>query len=218
VPFRAVLLDLYDTFAWTDWEPMRAALGNRLGLDAALLARAFRETRAARNVGAHDDAAGDWEAVLEWAGVDAPTSVAIDAASLEHELLRDAVHLYPESLEVVAELRERGVKTALVSNCSHSTRPIVDRLGLSETFDAVILSFEVGARKPQPEIYRAALAAVGDVEPSEAVFVDDQAGYCDGAAALGIRSFLIARGNEPEEEPGGEHERLSDLTSLLQRI
>ena len=218
MPVRAVLLDLYDTLAWTDWEPLRVALGERLGLDGPLLARAFRETRAARNVGTHDDAAGDWEAVLAWAGVNAPRSVVIDAASLEHALLRDAVHLYPESLEVVAELHERGVKTALVSNCSHATRPIVDRLGLSESFDAVILSFEVGARKPQPEIYRAALAAVGDAEPSDAVFVDDQAGYCDAAVALGIRSFLIERGGEPREERGAEHERLPDLTSLLQQI
>ena len=60
---------------------------------------------------------------------------------------------------------ERGVPTALVSNCSHNTRPIVDRLGLEREFDAVILSFEVGAMKPDPAIYREALARLGDPDP-----------------------------------------------------
>ena len=68
-----------------------------------------------------------------------------------------SVRPYDDSLEVVRALRGRGVPTALVSNCSHNTRPIVARLGLEQEFDAVILSFEVGVMKPDPEIYREAL-------------------------------------------------------------
>jgi putative hydrolase of the HAD superfamily len=218
MPVRAVLLDLYDTLVWTDWARVRKALAGRLGLDGELIARAFTETRAARNVGAYGDAAGDWDAVLAWAGVESPPEVAIDAASLEHELLRGAVHLFPESMQVVTDLRARGLKTALISNCSHATRPVVDRLGLPEAFDAVMLSFELGVRKPDPEIYRRTLVALGGVDAEDAVFVDDQPGYCDGARALGIGAFLMSRGDEPEEEPGGDHPRLADLRQLLQHL
>jgi Predicted hydrolase (HAD superfamily) len=65
------------------------------------------------------------------------------------------IRLFDDSIPTVRALRADGVKTALVSNCSHNTRPVVARLGLEQEFDALILSFEVGSRKPQPAIYRA---------------------------------------------------------------
>ena len=104
----------------------------------------------------------------------------------------NGVHLWEDSLPTLRELRARGLRTAIVSNCDHSTRPIVDELGLEREADAVVLSFEVGVAKPDAGIYQAALDALG-ARPEEAVFVDDQAAYCDGAEAIGIRSFLILR-------------------------
>ena len=101
----------------------------------------------------------------------------------------------------------RGVKTALVSNCSHSTRPVVERLGLEEVFDRVVLSFEVRAMKPDPAIYRAALEQLGGVPPERAVFVDDQPPYCDGATAVGTRrpahpAGQRGRARRPARPPG----------------
>ena len=84
-------------------------------------------------------------------------------------------------------------------NTSHNTRPIVERLGLEREFDAVILSFEIGVMKPDPAIYREALSRVGDPDPTRSVFVDDQVRYCDGAAALGLQTFLILRQEEAAE-------------------
>ena len=133
--------------------------------------------------------------MLEAADIE-PTPVLIaDLVEMEREMA-DSVRLYDDSLEVVRALRADGVPTALVSNCSHNTRPIVDRLGLEREFDAVVLSFEVGAMKPDPAIYREALTRLGDPDPARSVFVDDQVRYCDGAAAIGLQTFLILR---PEE-------------------
>ena len=111
---------------------------------------------------------------------------------IEREFMTTGVRLFDDSIPTVRALRADGVRTVLVSNCSHNTRPVVARLDLEREFDALILSFEVGARKPQPAIYRAALDAVGS-EASDAIFVDDQADYCDGARALGIDTRLIIR-------------------------
>jgi putative hydrolase of the HAD superfamily len=96
---------------------------------------------------------------------------------------------------------------------------VIDRLGLRDAFDALVLSFEVGSRKPQPGIYEAALAALGDVSPSDALFVDDQVRYCDGARALGIDTRLIVRDDaQPSEgvslETNG-HVVIRNLTALL---
>ena len=55
-------------------------------------------------------------------------------------------------------------------------------------FDAVTLSFEVGALKPEPEIYLDALRKLS-LPPEECVFIDDIGKYAEGAAALGIRGI-----------------------------
>jgi putative hydrolase of the HAD superfamily len=218
---RAVLIDLYDTLAWTDWPTMRAELEERFGISEVELLRAFTTTREARSIGAYGSAEGDLAAVLEAAGVQAD-------ADLVHELneararalAENGVNLWDDSIRTLRELRGRGIRTAVVSNCDHATRPIVEDLGLQREVDAIVLSFEVGAAKPDPGIYRAALEAVG-AGPEEAVFVDDQAWYCEGAEALGIRSFLIRRDDaDPAEGFGapGDREVLHDLRSLLDLI
>jgi len=218
---RAALIDLYDTLAWTDWPTMRAELEERFGIGEVQLLRAFTTTREARSIGAYGSAEGDLAAVLEAAGVQA-------GADLVHELneararalAENGVHLWDDSIPTLRELRGRGIRTAVVSNCDHATRPIVDDLGLEREVDAIVLSFEVGAAKPDPEIYLAALDAVR-ARPAEAVFVDDQAWYCQGAEALGIRSFMIVRdGGAPAEDIGdaGDREVLPDLRSLLNLV
>ncbi len=63
--------------------------------------------------------------------------------------------------------------------------------GVTERVDAVVFSSEIGRRKPAPEIYRAALDAVG-VEPANALFVGDRVREdVQGPAALGMRTCLV---------------------------
>jgi HAD superfamily hydrolase (TIGR01509 family) len=218
---RAVLIDLYDTLAWTDWPTMRAELEERFGISEVELLRAFTTTREARSIGAYQSAEGDLAAVLEAAGVQPDADLVHELnAARARALAENGVHLWDDSIPTLRELRRRGIRTALVSNCDHATRPIVDDLGLEREIDAIMLSFEVGAAKPDPGIYRAALEAVG-AGPEEAVFVDDQAWYCEGAEALGILSFLIRRDDaDPAEGFGaaGGREVLYDLRSLLDLI
>ena len=212
---RAVLLDLYDTLAWTEWPTMRAELEDRFGLGEAELLRAFTTTREARS------AEGDLAAVLDAAGVPFDPVLVRELNDARVKAFADnGVHLWDDSVPTLRELRARGLRTAIVSNCDHATRPIVDDLGLEHEADAIVLSFEVGVAKPDPGIYRAALSAVG-ARPEEAVFVDDQSWYCEGAEALGIRSFLIRRDDaDPVEGFGaaGDREVLHDLRSLLDLV
>jgi putative hydrolase of the HAD superfamily len=218
---RAVLIDLYDTLAWTDWPTMRAEIEDRFGLAEAELLRAFATTREARSTGAFASAEGDLAAVLEAAGVPSDPELIHELNEVRVKAFAEnGVHLWEDSVSTLRELRARGLRTAIVSNCDHATRPIVDDLGLEQEADAIVLSFEVGVAKPDAGIYRAALAAVG-AGPEEAVFVDDQAWYCEGAEALGIRSFLIRR-NEADPAEGfgaaGDRHVLRDLRSLLDLV
>jgi putative hydrolase of the HAD superfamily len=219
---RVALLDLYDTLVWSEWSGLRDLMSERLGVEPRELVRAFIRTRDDRSVGAFADAEADMTAVLHELGVDDPATIA-DVVQLERDFFATPrVHLHDDALPVLRELRGRGVRTGLVSNCSHSTRPEVERLGLDREMDAIVLSFEVGARKPQPAIYLAALARLGGVDPADAVFVDDQAEYCTGAAAVGIEARLIVRDAfEPPEgyapDPDG-HREIGDLRALLEEL
>jgi len=65
----AVLLDLYDTLAWTEWPTMRAELEERFGIGETDLMRAFTTTRKARSTGEYGSEEGDLRAILEAAGV-----------------------------------------------------------------------------------------------------------------------------------------------------
>ncbi len=216
---NAVLFDLYDTFVWSRWGELSDHVADRLGIDRAALHRAYDLTRPARSTGMYGSAEGDMAAVVTAAGVEPDPALIQELTTYERAFLADGgITLYEDSLEVAAELKARGTRTALVSNCSHSTIGVVERLGLADVLDVLVLSVTAGVAKPDAGIYRAALGALG-AEPEGAVFVDDQARYCDGAAALGIATRLIVRpSSNPAEGIAADtngHAVITDLHELL---
>ena len=84
--------------------------------------------------------------------------------------------------DVVRRAREQGLRTALLSNSWGMDYP---REEWDEIFEAVVISGEVGMRKPEPGIYRLAAERLG-VEPAECVFVDDLGTNIKGAVAVGM--------------------------------
>lgn len=211
----ALLIDLYDTLVWGEWPGLRDTMAARIGITSADLQSAFDSTRPSRGVGSFAGAEEDMASVLQACGLDPEPALIRELLELERSSLLTRIHLYEDSIPVLRALRARGVRTALVSNCSRSTRPVVDDLGLEREMDAVVLSFEVGAAKPDAAIYRAALDRLG-AEPAGAAFVDDQSVYCDGAAALGMRTYLIHRDPTPDEQAESDgHTLIPDLAALL---
>jgi HAD superfamily hydrolase (TIGR01509 family) len=211
----AVLFDLYDTLVWTEWPLVRERLAAAVGVRPRDLMRGFVETRDARGVGAYGSAEGDLAAVFLAAGAGLSDDRVRELTQIELETLTGGgIHLYEDSLPVLRELRARGVPTAIISNCDHATRPVVDALALEDEVDAVVLSFEAGVLKPNPDIYRTALQRIG-AEPGHSTFVDDQAAYLDGAAALGMRTFQILRANDPYVPDVVAHPVVTDLWSIV---
>jgi HAD superfamily hydrolase (TIGR01509 family) len=213
---RAVLLDLFDTIVESDWTTWHARLGRLLGVDRRALRQAYAISRVARNTGRYADEEGDMRAVIEALGVeDPPVDLVRSCAATMYAFSEEGIHLYDDVVPTVEALRADGVGTALISNCDHFARHVVERLGLRELFDVVILSFEAKAKKPSPEIYRAALDGLGGVAPADAVFVDDQVAYCDGARGLGIDTRLILRpGAAPPEGVSVEADGHAVITEL----
>ena len=100
---------------------------------------------------------------------------------------------FDDALPALEALRARGMRMAVVSNWDSRLHGILEGRGLRPWFDAVIVSSEIGWRKPHPEIFRRALAALG-VRPEEALHVGDSVGDdLGGAAGAGIRAALLDR-------------------------
>jgi epoxide hydrolase-like predicted phosphatase len=78
--------------------------------------------------------------------------------------------LEPEMVRAVRAARAAGVRTGLISNSWGTTR--YPRELLVELFDGIVLSGDVGIRKPAPRIYELGAEAIG-LHPSRCVFVDD---------------------------------------------
>jgi epoxide hydrolase-like predicted phosphatase len=89
--------------------------------------------------------------------------------------------------DAVRAARRFGIRTGLVSNSWGIGR--YDRQLLAELFDGVVISAEVGLRKPAPEIYALGAQAVG-LSPAECVYVDDIGGNLKPARALGMTTVL----------------------------
>ncbi len=94
-----------------------------------------------------------------------------------------------EMWTLAATFRAVGGKLGMLSN---GVREIVERIradrDLPSLFDAVVISYEVGLAKPEPEIYRLTLSQLG-VGPADALFVDDRAENVAMALELGMRAL-----------------------------
>jgi HAD superfamily hydrolase (TIGR01509 family) len=122
------------------------------------------------------------------------------------------VHLYGDVLSQLRRLRLRGFRLAIVSNASCEAASVVRTLGLDRVVDAVVLSCEVGAIKPEPAILRLALERL-DVPAGRAVLVDDAVGHLDAARVLGLHTALIVR-NSGTSSTMADHPRITDLAEL----
>jgi epoxide hydrolase-like predicted phosphatase len=89
----------------------------------------------------------------------------------------------PAMLEAVRAARAAGIRTGLISN-SWGTRRY-DRAMLAELFDGVVISGEIGMRKPAPEMYRLGAERAG-AAPEACVYVDDLVFNLPPAAELGM--------------------------------
>jgi len=103
-----------------------------------------------------------------------------------------AWELHDDTLEAVRELARR-FRLLVLSNFDRRLPGILDGLGIAGFFERVVISSEVGASKPHPRMFRAALAACG-LPPEACLHAgDDQRADVAGAQAAGIACFRIRR-------------------------
>jgi putative hydrolase of the HAD superfamily len=139
--------------------------------------------------------------------------------TLDHATAREAMlaalrfRAFGDALPLLRTLRERGVRVVAASNWDASLPDGLERTGLAPYIDGAVSSAVVGAAKPDPAVFDAALALAG-CEPDEAFHVGDSPqGDVDGARGAGIRVALLDRHGVFEESPAGVP-RISSLDEV----
>ncbi|WP_239616042.1 HAD family hydrolase [Cohnella mopanensis] len=101
--------------------------------------------------------------------------------------------LYPFVIDTLERLKRNGLGLGLISNWDGSARELLDRYGLTQLLNTVVISSEVGFEKPSEAIFRHAFRMAG-VTAKECLYVGDN--YYDdvvGCRAVGLDSVLINR-------------------------
>ncbi len=100
--------------------------------------------------------------------------------------------IMPGVADYLAAARAMGLKTAVASSSAHAwVDPLLARLGIADQFHAVCCRDDVGGRaKPDPAVYRAALAAL-NVRPAEAIALEDSPNGAAAAKAAGLFTVIV---------------------------
>jgi len=157
--------------------------------------------------------------VLTRAGVDVPKEpeMLVKIMNRVRELSQGiSFALFSDVLSTLKTLKEQNFTLGLLTNLDRDMKPICRELGLEPYINFVVTSGEVGADKPKPPIFLAALQQAA-VDASEAVHVGDQYKLdIIGARGVGINPILIDRHNLYSEV--SDCPRIHSLTELTQYL
>ena len=107
--------------------------------------------------------------------------------------------LLPGAMAVMKELRERGVKIAVASS-SRNTPTILERIGLTDFFDAKADGNDIERSKPDPEVFQVAAERLG-LEPDVCLVVEDADAGVEAAKRGGMKALAVgAAAGHPEAD------------------
>jgi putative hydrolase of the HAD superfamily len=220
----AVVFDFYGTLTpvaptgvWTEHVSLMAGA---LGVAPEALTRALDESHPERFTGALGGTRQTFLTLAARLGVH-PTEDQLDeTVRLREAMQENLLRLRPETVPVIGQLRARGLRIGLVSDCTAELPEAWPRLPVAPLVDAPVFSFVEGTRKPDPRLFRAAADRLG-VAPAACLYVGDGGGReLTGSAAVGMHPVLLAGpdwyGNRMfDREDGWRGPRISSLTELL---
>jgi HAD superfamily hydrolase (TIGR01509 family) len=135
-----------------------------------------------------------YSAIWARAGMRLPDPLLYDVLDAEQRCWDRAVRIEQGALEVLAWLGSRGIRRGICSNAPFPPEMMRRQLaanGIADGVDAVVFSSEVGRRKPAPEMYWAALDAIG-TSAERTLFVGDRVREdYEGPTAVGMRAVIL---------------------------
>lgn len=170
---RAVIFDMYETLVTQFCSPLYygAQIAGDLGLTPDDFLPGWRETDEARATGklTFEEVI---ESLLHRHGIYTPElfqRITDRRIAIQTDCFR---HLHPGILPMLSDLKGRGLKIGLITNCFSEEATLIRSSELIPYFDAACLSYEMGIRKPHPDIYRRCTELLG-LPPEQCLYVGD---------------------------------------------
>ena len=224
---EAVLFDWNNTLVRFTWDDELLEDGHRAALraigrgdDPAAFTDRYRERVVER--GRPDE---PYEALLRELLGEVTDEEVDTFVDVEHEAWAPAFQMLGAARALLEALRSRGLKTGVIVNSwpdpGRVVRRDIDAAGLTELLDAIVISSEVGLRKPDPAIFRLALDELA-VDPADAMFVGDRLDTdVQGAANLGmttVQALWFSADDTPGIEPDFMAFTPMDVLNVLRRL
>lgn len=190
---HSVFIDFGGVIVRTEDKEPRRLQAEKLGLTSRDLEKIIFESESSQRASTGEITEDDhWQAVAE--------SLAVTRAEVD-KIIAEFFSGDRADISLIDFLRslrpER--KVCLISNAWSGLRAFITRQKLDDVFDAMVISAEVGLIKPDPRIYRLALAKLG-ARPEESVFIDDVPANVDAARSAGMVGIEFAQPEKVLEE------------------
>ena len=209
---KAVIFDMFETLVtlFTGRTYFSEHIAEDLGQPIDAFRKCWHETEKDRTLGKYSMEEG-LAITLKNLGAWFPENVQL-VCQKRREALDDTFNdIPPESLWLLQTLREKGLKTGLITNTFSDERDMILASPLYPLFDAAMISYEQGILKPDPEIYRRAMRAL-DVTPEECLYVGDGGSHeLTAARSLGMQAVQCTWFRERAYEPHIPCPLLSDF-------
>jgi len=122
--------------------------------------------------------------------------------------------VYDDVIPALTGLKRRGLRLGVISNFDSRLFDLLRDCGLAEFFDSVHISTRVGAAKPDPAIFEAALS-FHEIQAHQACHVGDSVREdIEGAKSAGVKTCLLDRNDLHPENPV----RIASLNHLLENL
>jgi len=192
--FHSTLVDQGDSATWLklalaraphdlaapEWQELLAFL-DRIWENARIL-----DPQSSRDLSSDSHARVFHELLAQGPSVDAALANAL------YDSLLDTWQAYDDAVPTLVALKEAGIKVGILSNVGVSIHHVLEREGLAQFADGVVLSCEVGSVKPDLAIFQASLDSIGSTA-AETLMVGDSGHDDVGGTALGMRTLVLPR-------------------------
>ena len=199
---EAVIFDMFETLVtlFTGRTYFSEHIAADLNQPIEAFRKCWHETEKDRTLGKYSMEEG-LSITLKNLGAWSPENVQLVCRKRREALGDTFKAISPESLWLLQTLREKGLKTGLITNTFSDERDMILLSPLYPLFDATMISYEQGISKPDPEIYRRAMQAL-KVTPEECLYVGDGGSHeLEGARSFGMQAIQCTWFRDRAYEP-----------------
>lgn len=190
---KAVIFDMYETLVTLYGGPLY--FGTQMAFDAGIEEERFQEiwrgAEVDRTIGkiSFEDLL---ERILKTNDCYSETKMNYIIRKRIHSREEAFMHLHQDIIPMLRELKKRGIRIGLISNCFSEEAIVIKKCVLYPYFDAVCLSFDEGLQKPDPAIFKRCMERL-NVEADECLYVGDGgSSELEAAETVGMKAVQAA--------------------------